>query len=304
MRTKVSFIRLLLLFIFLTYLSQSEVFSGQLSFKVSIIYTKGSQELNRDLREYKKKLQTALNEFDWKFPDLDFEKIETSINYNIESNSSETAYNGMLSISSGLTTKTRSQLPYKKTIYHNEKELSSIIDYENNPSFGNDLESYPTEFNSLESILKFYITLSLAQSLDKLSYTNTRKFKLKGEEYLKILYGYESEINKAENSNKWRFRKEIIEDYKLKRKDDIRRLNALLFNAKFFYNKGEKDRAALFIEPMVRVLKKISKDEQESFFKTFYFDIGKIFALEKESQSFTTLKNLDKANLKFYNSLK
>lgn len=282
----------------------NSIYAGKLSFRVSIIYTKGGQELTKDIRAYKKKLQTALNEFDWKFPDLDFEKIETSINFNIDKESSNTSFNGVFSISSGLTTTKRAILPYKKTVYHTEKDVYAIIDHEIDPNLGHDLETYPSEFNSFESIVKFYITLSLAQSLDKLSYTNTKKFKLKGEEYFRILYDYESSINNPSNNEIWKKRSEIIEDYKLKRKDSVRRLNTLLFNAKFFFNKGQKDRAALFIKPMEKLLKKISKDEQEFFFKTFYYDIGKIFALKKEEPTFETLINLDKDNRKFYNDLK
>ena len=300
---KTPFYLILILLMFISF-SQDYLYAGKLNFKVSIIYTKGSQEINRDLRKYKKKLKTLLNEFDWKFPDLDFEKIDTSINFNIESKSDETTFKGMFSISSGITTTTRSQLPYKKTIYHTEKDVSAILDHDANLNLGNDIESIVNEFNSLESIIKFYVTLSLAQSLDKLSYTNTRKFKLKGDEYLRMLYGYESNINDSKNKDIWEYRKNIIEDYKLKRKDKIRRLNALLYNSKFFYNKGMKDRAMLFIEPMEKVLKKLDREEQEAFFKTFYFDIGKIFALRKNEPTFETLKNLDKDHLSFYKNLK
>ncbi|MDA3886852.1 MAG: hypothetical protein PF638_14775 [Candidatus Delongbacteria bacterium] len=265
------------------------VFSNTIDFKLRTMYVKADTETREKLNPYNKMLEDKLNSYDWEFPLKDFEHIETIININIEKSVSDGKYNGMVTISCGLTTKNRVSIPFNKDIY-NEQEVIFSMDLDAD----SDLETRNP--SAIETILKFYIYRSLGEIFDKLSYTDQKNFKLEGEYYYLQLYEFENLIISAQERKNWRKRLEIINDLKQNKHIRQRKLNAFIYNASLFINKGKSNRARYFVKPIYKILKEDEKVDKETFFKNNYNALSEIFALEPDTTYMNFLIKADPAH--------
>ncbi|NOR44016.1 MAG: hypothetical protein GQ534_00390 [Candidatus Delongbacteria bacterium] len=269
------------------------IFSNTINFKLRTMYIKADVDVRIKLNAFNKLLEEKLNSYDWKFPINDFEHIETIVNINIEKSVSDDKYSGMITISSGLTTKRTMSVPFNKDIY-NEQEMTFSMDLDSDP----DLDSRNP--SAIETILRFYIYLSLGEIFDKLSYTDQKNFKLEGEYYYLQLYEFENLISSAQERKNWRKRLEIINDLKQNKYIRQRKLNAFIYNATLFMNIGKSKRAKYFVEPIYKILKEDEKVDQETFFKNNYNALSEIFAFEPDTTYVNFLIKVDPAHKSNY----
>jgi len=260
------------------------------------MYLKADVETRIKLTVFNKSLEEKLNSYDWKFPHDDFEGISTNININIEKSTGDNKYTGMITISSGLTTKNKVSVPLKKDIYYNEQDVTFSIDVESEP----DLDS--TEPSSIETILRFYTFLLLGENFDRLSYTDQKNFKLEGEFYYLQLYDFENLINSAQERKNWRKRLDIINNLKQNKNIRQRKLNALIYNATFFINTGKSERAKYFVSPIYKILKENEKIDIVNTFKNNYYALGEVFSIEADTTYMNFLMRTDSLHKSFYST--
>ena len=253
------------------------IFSNTINFKLRTMYIKADIETMAKFNTFNKLLEERLNSHDWEFPHDDFYGIETNINLNIEKSLSDGKYSGMITVSSGLTTKNKVSVPLKKDIYYNEQDVTFSMDIESDPDL------YSKDPSSIETILMFYTYLLLGENFDRLSYTDQKNFKLEGESYYLQLYEFENLINSAQERKNWRKRLDIINNLKQNKYIRQRKLNAFIYNATLFINIGKSKRAKYFVEPIYTILKSDEKVDQETFFKNNYNALSEIFALEPDT---------------------
>ena len=270
--------------------------SNTINFKLRTMYLKADVETRIKLTPFNKLLEDKLNSYDWQFPHDDFEGIETNININIERSLGDGKYNGMVTISSGLTTKNKVTVPLNKDIYYNEQDVTFSMDIDVDP----DIDS--KEPSSIETILRFYTYLLLGENFDRLSYTDQKNFKLEGEYYYLQLYEFENLINSAQERKNWSKRLDIINDLKQNKYIRQRKLNAFVYNASLFINTGRSKRAKYFVEPIYTILKSDEKVDHETFFKNNYYALAEIFVLEPDTTYMNFLINADPAHESFYST--
>ncbi|MFO7809981.1 MAG: hypothetical protein R6V47_01240 [Candidatus Delongbacteria bacterium] len=220
-------------------------------------------------------LQKQLNAYEWDLPHTDFDEIETNINVNIDKNISEEDFTGMITVSSGPKTKKTMFVPLRKNIYFTEQNISFKIDYEKEPDIDRKDPSY------LETIVLFYANLAMGENFDRLSYTDRSNFNLYGDHYYKEVYSFENLITRASDRNEWKKRIELINNYRMGKNIELRRLNALIYNAIYFINTGKSDRAAYFVEPIREKIENIS-ELPDNFFDNNFFYIAEIFRQNKD----------------------
>ena len=269
------------------------LFSGAIDFSVKIIYLKQDAELTNKLKIFEAALERQMDNYDWKFPHNDFEKIETNININIENLTSEKNGTGMLIISSGPVTSTVTELALKKDIYYSEQDISFTLDYDTDPKLDR------MEPATIETLVMFYAYLVLGENFDRLSYTDQKNFRLEGDYYYQKLYEFENLLTAATERTSWNKRLEIINAYRMNTKLEARKLYAYIYNALFFVNTGKKNRAKLFIEPMHDSMNKIFEFPQNFFMNNFYA-LGEIFSLSDDDKFIKYLIEKDPAHESFY----
>lgn len=268
--------------------------AGNVEFTFKIIYLKPeNSDIVQKLNYFASELEKQLNYFRWELPHNDFEKIETSINVNIDKNSSLTGFSGMITISSGTVNEVRQFVPIRKSIYFNEKDMTFTIDYENEPILDRMTPAH------LETIVLFYSYLTMGENFDRLSYTDRPAFKLEGDFYYQKLNTFENNLTSASERNDWGKRIELLNDYRMDRNVELRRLNALIYNSVHFMNTGKKDRALLFADPIYDQLNKAA-DIPEIFFTNNFYAVSEIFSLKKEEKYFEYLISRDPARESYY----
>jgi len=263
--------------IIIILISAVSLFCGTADFTVKFIYIKPDVELKLKIEKFSATLKKQLDNYDWKFPHKDFDKIETNISVNIEKLTSGFAFTGIINVSSGIAASSVQTIALKKDIYFNEQDLTFTMDYENDP----DINKMSPE--SIETIILFYINLSLAENFDRLSYTDQKNFRLEGDRYFQKLYEFENILTSATERINWNKRLEIINKYRQSTNSDIRRLNAFIYNAVYFINIGKKDRAAFFVEPIFETMSKMTEYPQFFFTNNFYA-LGEIFGLSNDEK--------------------
>lgn len=274
-------------------LSAAWLFGGTIDFTVKIIYLKPEKELLLKIRSFESALEKQLDSYNWKFPHDDFEKIETNISVNIEKVVSGKTFNGIITVSSGLTAAAAAAVPLKKDIYFNEIDLSFSLDYDNEPQID---KMVPM---SLETLILFYSYLALGENFDRLSYTDQKNFRVEGDNYFQKLYEFENILTSAEERISWNKRLEIIKIYRENKNADLRRLNALIYNAVYFINAGKKDRAAHFIGTIQDTMTKMF-EYPETFFINNFYALGEIFSLSKDEKSIKFLIEKDPSHENYY----
>lgn len=283
--------------IFLLLILTAEILSQSADFTVKFIYPRQERDLILKLNTFSAELEKKLENYDWKFPHTDFNKIETSVSINIEKLISDNTFSGVMTVSSGLASEPGKPIALKKDIYYNEQGQTFKIMYEEDPQ----IETFnPT---SVESIIMFYSYLTLGEIFDKLSYTDQKNFRLEGDYYFQKLYEFENFLISAADRNMWKKRLEIINKYRMNGNSDMRKLNAYIYNAVHLYNAGKKDRAVLFIEPITESMIG-AEDLNEIFFMNNFFALGEIFGLSKDPAQLDFLISKDPAHENFYSSKK
>jgi len=234
--------------IFFLVITSTVLYGEELDFSFSIIYIKSTGQsastLRNKLRLYKEKLQDEINSYDWETQelDMDYDKLQTSIKITIENEDSEYKFSGLINISSGIISDTRLDIPSKMDIYHKEKDITFKLNYDSEPNMD---DKNPER---VENIIKFYVNLILTENYDRLSYIDRDDFKLSGDYFKNKLIDFESTISSSGARNSWDKRLEIIQQYAQNGNENERRLAAYYYNAKYFYNNGEKKRARLFVQ--------------------------------------------------------
>ncbi|HQO10658.1 MAG TPA: hypothetical protein PLK90_10890 [Clostridiales bacterium] len=282
--------KLLTIFI---YLNIACAYGGAIDFSVKIIYLKQDADLTNKLRIFEESLERQMDNYDWKFPHNDFEKIETSININIESLSSEKNGTGMLIISSGPATSAVKEIALKKDIYYSEQDMAFTLDYEADPKLDR------MEPGTIETAVMFYSYLVLGENFDRLSYTDQKNFKLEGDYYYQKLYEFENLLTAAAERTVWSKRLDIINMYRMNTKLEIRKLHAYIYNAVYFINSGKKKRAKLFVEPMYESMTKVF-DFPQNFFMNNFYAFGEIFSLSDDEKHIRYLIDKDPSHESFY----
>lgn len=273
------------------------VFAGDIDFRVNLIYTKTKDDnLKKKLSDYKDKLQLLLANYNWEFPIENFSGISTYINVNIEDESEDYKFTGYISISSGVTEESRTRIPVTKDIFLQEKDALFTINYDTDPSLGSE------DLQSLESIIKFYIYYSFMKNFDKLSYTDSRNFRLFGDFYVDKIKKYESDVLNAQLSEEWDDRIKLIQDLRLEKTDYLRRLFAYYYNAVYFFNEGKSDRAKLFKPFIMEILEgdMLSEEDVKDFMKTYYFGVGEIMHIDNDKDSIKKLMKIDPDHRNFF----
>ena len=272
--------------------------AGNVEFTLRIIYLKpDNTEVVQKLNVFAAELEKQLNGFRWELPHTDFEKIETSINVNIDKNTSVTGFSGMITISSGPVNEVRQFVPLRKSIYFNEKDMNFTIEYENEPVIDRMSASH------LETIILFYSYLTLGENFDRLSYTDRPAFKLEGDFYYQKLNAFENILTSASDRNEWSKRIDLLNNYRMEKNIELRRLNAFLYNAVHFMNTGKKERASYFVEPVFEQLNKAA-DIPDNFFTNNFYAISEIFSLSNDEKYFEYLISADPARESYYNNKK
>ncbi len=273
------------------------IYAQTINYSVRIIYLKQERDITTKINNFAASLEKQMNSHDWKFPHNDFEKIETNINVNIEKTISGQNYTGIITVSSGLATATRPSIALKKDIFYNELDVSFSMNYEDEPDI------IRLNSSSIESIVMFYANLTLGEVFDRLSYTDQKNFRLEGDHYFTKLYEFENLLVTAADRISWKKRLDIINNYRINKNQELRKLNAYIYNAVYFYNKGKKDRAVLFIEPVIETLSNIT-DLPELFFMNNFYALGEVFSLSKNEEHLDFLIRMDPSHESFYSGKK
>lgn len=269
------------------------IFCGTIDFTVKVIYLKPEKDVQLKISIFESALEKQLDSYNWKFPHDDFEKIETNISINIEKLASDKTFNGLITVSSGLASAKVSAVPLKKDIYFNEFDLTFSLDYDSEPQIE---KMVPM---SIETLVMFYTYLTLGENFDRLSYTDQKNFKMEGNYYFQQLYEFENILTNAEERISWNKRLEIIKTYRENKNGDLRKLNALIYNAVYFINSGKKDRAVYFIAPIQDTISMIF-EFPENFFMNNFYALGEIFALSKDEKNLKFLIEKDPLHESYY----
>jgi len=271
----------------------SGVFSQTIDYTVKFVYLKPDRELLSKLDAFSLSLEKQLDTYNWKFPHDDFAKIETSISINIEKSVSGKEFTGVITVSSGITSDVITPIALKKDIYYNEQNATFRIEYEREPDI-TDLNS-----SSVESVIMFYAYLTLGEIFDRLSYTDQKNFRLEGDIYYQKLYEFENQLASAADRTEWNKRLEIINAFRTNGNMDFRRLNAYVYNAVYFFNKGLKERAALFAKPIMDSMSGLD-DIPDFYFMNNFMALGEICGLSEDSKAIEVLIKKDPAHESYY----
>jgi len=271
-----------------------QLFAQKASFELGLIYQQQNNETKNQLDLFIGKLKDALNNYDWEFPLTDFEQIENSITINLEKEESGYNFKGMISFSSGIKQSGYTVMLQKRDVIFSESDISAVISYVDEPDLNNQ------NINSLENILKFYIFCSLLENFDRLSYTDNDNFYLYGEKYISKLTALTGRANSSDAIEKWEKRKALLDKYLSGAKNEERKLNALIYNARYFINDYKTDRARHFLPQIMTRLEKIPKESQTAFFNSYYADMAELLRLDKEKTYQDKVKKMDPAHAKFY----
>ncbi|MBU4485788.1 MAG: DUF4835 family protein [Candidatus Delongbacteria bacterium] len=293
MITGISAMRLFILFV-----SALGLFAGTIDFTVKVIYLKpDKKDIMFKINAFSNTLEKQMDNYNWKVPHDDFEKIETNISVNIEKSVTVNSFSGLITVSSGPITDSKFSVALKKDIYFNEQEINFTLDYENDPQLDK------TDPNSIETIIRFYANLALGENFDRLSYTDQKNFRLEGDYYFQKLYEFENILTNATERKEWNKRLEIINNYRLNKNIDIRKLNAFIYNSVYFINVGKKERAKYFIEPMYEIISNLT-EIPESFFLNNFYAFGEIFSLSKDEKYLNFLIEKDTVRESYYSGKK
>jgi hypothetical protein len=285
--------RLILILASISLLSAAVV-----DFSVRITYmATDKRDIMFKIGNFTTNLEKQLDSYNWKLPHDDFEKIETSVNINIDKNVSGKSFTGVITVSSGMSVEARYEIPLKKDIYFSEQDLAFTLDYEADPKIDS------MDPMSVETLILFYSNLALGENFDRLSYTDGKNFKLEGDFYFQKMYEFENILVSAAERKDWNKRLEIINGYRMNKNTDLRRLNAFLYNAVYFMNTGKKQRAVNFIEPISELISKIG-ELPASFFVNNFYALGEIFAMSTEEKHLDLLIEKDPSRENFYSGKK
>jgi hypothetical protein len=279
-------------------LAASLLFPAVADFSLKITYMEtDKRDITFKIANFSNSLEKQLDNYNWIFPHDDFEKIETSISFNINKNVMGKTFTGVVTVSSGIVSDTKKEIPLKKDIYFSEQDLTFTLDYEIEPK----LEGMNP--SSVETLVLFYSNLALGEIFDRLSYTDGRNFKLEGDYYFQKMYEFENILTSAAERKDWNKRLEIINDYRMNKNIEMRRMNAFIYNAVFFINNGEKARAKHFAKPMSELITAMT-DIPPMFFVNNFLALGEIFSLSGDEKHLDLLIEKDPARESFYTGKK
>ncbi len=258
-------------------LTAFHLFCGTADFSVKLIYIKPDADVRIKITNFESTLEKQLDNYNWKFPHDDFDKIETNISVNIEKATANKTFTGIINISSGIASPSVQTIALKKDIYFNEQDIVFTMDYENDPNLDK------MDPGSIETLVLFYVNLVLGENFDRLSYTDQKNFRLEGDRYFQKLYEFENILTSATERISWNKRLEIINKYRQNANPDIRKLNALMYNAVYFINSGKRDRARFFVEPIYEIISRTT-EYPVNFFANNFYALSEIFSLEKDAK--------------------
>jgi len=253
------------------------LFCGTADFSVKLIYIKPDAEIRLKINNFATTLEKQLDNYNWKFPHDDFDKIETNISVNIEKATADKTFAGIINISSGIASSAVQAIALKKDIYFSEQDLSFVMDYENDPNLDK------MDPGSIETLVLFYVNLALGENFDRLSYTDQKNFRMEGDRYFQKLYEFENILTSATERISWNKRLEIINKYRQNTNADIRKLNAFIYNAVYFINSGKKDRAKYFADPIFEIISKTT-EYPLNFFANNFYALSEIFSLAQDAK--------------------
>jgi len=270
------------------------LFGQKMNFEFNLVYSQNNQELRTKLDEFTKKLKENLASYDWEFPLTDFETIDNSIYIILKEESSTFNFSGMLTVSSGIKQSGNTRMLQKRDVLFKENTLDMRIGYNDEPDLSN------SDINSVENIIKFYVYCLLLENFDRLSYTDNENFYLYGEKYVNKLTALVARATGSDALEYWKNRKKVADDYQNGTKNEERKLNALMYNAKHFINNFQPERAAYFVPHIYNSLELLDKDAKTAFFTTYSVEIAEIFKLSKDKSYLEKLKIMDPSHAKQY----
>ncbi len=284
-----------ILIVLLAIIFTGNIFAQKkLNFNFNISFMRADSEAKEKLRKFKEKFAEVLNTYDFELPkDIDFEKVESSIYITIKKEIGVNNYRASINISSGLVYSGVYKLHYKRDIMFSEPEFDFFADFSRNP----DLQD--NDIMSLAAIVKFYVYLILGENYDRLSFTDSENFFLQGNRFYEYNYQVDSKLS-AEGREAWKKRLALLDDYRRSKNKNQRKLNALIFNSKYFFNRDKKDRAALFIPFIYEKLQELTDEESEEIFKKYHYELAEIFSLDKDSKYLLFLSKNDKTHKGYY----
>ncbi|PID26353.1 MAG: hypothetical protein CR982_10735 [Candidatus Cloacimonadota bacterium] len=286
------------IFIITILLFLISLFSTEINIKVNIDSFERSNDLRSKLRVYQKDLESALNQFDWNLFDIeDYNSITVQLKIRVNSSKDE-QFNGSIDIVGGVDAPkgTFQSVRFKKDIKFQETESKFYIDETFTPNLSID------NYERLEKISQYYIYLALLESYDRLSYVDKPDFILLGDRFKNKLELYISSVKENLKQGSWQKRLRFFQKYFDEKSIEIRRLNALIFNARDLYNKGSKyrKRVSYYLPHIIEKLESIPTKDRNKFFSNYYFDFGELFSFEKEKGYIDKLIELDKAHKGHY----
>lgn len=277
---------LILIFFTLGFLLKA----NNLKISVDINHYKADTDEKQEIKHFTQVLEERFKEYDWEIPHdilTDRQTIDISLSVTIKRELSDNNFQIAFNCYGGLNSDKRVTIPYKKNIYFREKETNIFFDYEEEPELESD------NANDIVNVLKFYTYLILGNVYDRLSYVDSEHFKLQGNSFYKKLLEFNSLINSSLIKENWKTRVELIEKYNNSKMDNSRRLEALYFNAKHFFNEGEYSRCKLFIPYLFEHVKQLTKDEKKFFLRSNRINLLKIFLSKNDSTCIIDLRNLE-----------
>lgn len=270
------------------------LFGQKMNFEFSLVYSQNNQELRTKLDDFTKKLKENLVSYDWEFPLTDFENIDNSIYIILKEESSTFNFKGMITVSSGIKQSGNTRMLQKRDVLFKENTLDMRIGYNDEPDLSN------SDINSVENIIKFYVYCLLLENFDRLSYTDNENFYLYGEKYVNKLTALTARATGSDAIEYWKNRKKTADDYQNGTKNEERKLNALVYNAKHFINNFQPERTAYFIPHIYNSLEQLDKDAKIAFFNTYSIELAEIFKSGKDRSYLEKLKIMDPAHAKQY----
>lgn len=273
--------------------------ANNLKISVNITHYKGDADEKQEIKHFTQVLEERFKEYDWEIPHdilTDRQIIDISLSVTIKKALNDNYFQIALNCYGGLNSDKRLTIPYRKNIYFKEKETNIFFDYEEEP----DLES--DNADDIVTVLKFYTYLMLGNVFDRLSYIDSEHFKLQGNSLYKKLLEFNGLINSSMVRENWETRIGLIEEYNNNKRDNYKRLQALYFNAKHFFNEGEYSRCRLFIPYLLERVTQLTKDEKKIFLRKNRINLLKIFLSKNDSSCIIDLRNLeDKRFYRTYN---
>lgn len=270
------------------------IFGENLKFEIKINHYKASKIEKEEIERFSEILEERFTEFNWEIPKnilRDDQKIEIYHTITVKKELNESYYQVALNCYGGISSQKRQTMPDKKNIYFREKETNIYFDYDEDPFMETE------NADDIVNVLKFYSLLILGKSCDRLSFVDSENFQLLGSEMYNKLNDFSNLIKSNIIKENWKERIQITEKYNNVSSESERKLEALFYNARYFYNISEFNRSKLFVPYILENLKLQTKDDRQSFLQANRINLLKIFVLNNDSSSLIGLQKIDKKNL-------